>query len=91
MKPFKSRLSYFHPRRHIPPVNWAHDLNMSPVEGHTFTYCQSMQNIQYITNCGGCNKYVIKYIGKIDEQNYVIVYSDSHTNGKLVTKAFFFT
>ena len=33
MKPFKSRLSYFHPRRHIPAVNWTHDLNISPVEG----------------------------------------------------------
>ena len=48
-----------------------------------------MQKIQYITDTGGCNKYCIKYIFKIDNQNYVIVYSDVHTNGKLITKTSF--
>ena len=48
MHPFKSRLEYIHPKRHIPPVNWTHDLNISPVEGYTFAHCQSMQNIQRI-------------------------------------------
>ena len=89
LKPFKSRLAYFHPVRHNPAVNWTHDLNISPVEGYTFAYCQSMQNIQFISNCGGCNKYTIKYVGKIDEQNYVIVYSDGHKNGHLVLKSTF--
>ena len=89
LKPFKSRLLCFHPKRHIPAVNWTHDLNISPVEGYTFSYCQSMQNIQKITNTGGCNKYTIKYIGKIDEQNYVIVHTDSHKNGQLMTKSTF--
>ena len=42
-----------------------------------------------ITNIGGCSKYTIKYIGKIDAQNYVIVYTDSHKNGKLATKGTF--
>ena len=46
-----------------------------------------MQNIQVITDSGGCNKYIIKYIGKIDSQNFVIVYTNSHSNGRLVTKA----
>ena len=32
-----------------------------------------MQNIQYLTQTGGVNKYVYKYIGKIDEQNYIVV------------------
>ena len=91
MKPFKRRLSYFHPRRHIPAVNWTHDLNISPVEGYTFSYCQSMQNIQMITDTGGCNKYCIKYVGKIDEQNYVVVYSDGSRNGSLITKRIFYT
>lgn len=46
-----------------------------------------MQNIQRLTHCGGVNKYICKYIGKIDEQNYVVV----HVNGKgqLVTKGQF--
>ena len=48
-----------------------------------------MKNIQCITDTSGCNKYCIKYIGKIDNQNYVIVYSDGNTNGKLITKAQF--
>ena len=39
-----------------------------------------MQNIQKIT---------IKYIGKIDEQNYVIVNSDGHKNGKFITNGTF--
>ena len=89
LKPFKSRLSYFHPKRHIPAINWTNDLNISPVDGYTFSYCQSMQNIQKITNTGGYNKYTIKYIGKIDEQNYVIVNSDGHKNGKLITNSTF--
>ena len=49
MKPFKSKLEYFHPKRHLPPVNWTHDMNISPVEGYTFAYCQSMKYIQVIT------------------------------------------
>ena len=48
-----------------------------------------MQNVQMLTECGGVNKYVCKYIGKIDEQNFVIVYTDTHTNGVLVTKKTF--
>ena len=91
MKPFKIRLSYFHPKRHIPAINWTHDMNLYPVECYTFSHCQSMQNIQMITNIGGCSKYTIKYIGKIDAQNYVFVYIDSHNNGTLVTKGNFYT
>ena len=87
--PFKSNLPYFHPKRHIPPTNPTGDINMSPVDGYLFTACLSMQNVQWLTNSGGVNKYVVKYIGKIDEQNYVIIATDSTTNGKLVTKAFF--
>ena len=89
MKPFKSRLSYFHPSRHVPAVNWNDINNVSPVEGYTFIICQSMQNIQRITHTGGCNKYCIKCVGKIDEQNAVIVYADLHKNGVLTIKATF--
>ena len=91
LKPFTSRLSYFHSKVHIPAIKWTHDLNIAPVEGYTFSYCQSIQNIQKITNTGGCDKYTIKYIGKIDEQNYVIVNSDGHKNCKLTTNSTFFT
>ena len=53
------------------------------------SYCQSMQNIQKITNTGGCYKYTIKYIGKIDEKKLVIVNCDGHKNGKLITNSTF--
>ena len=87
--PFKSCNEYFHPKRHIPPTNPTGDINMSPVDGYLFTACRSMQNVQWLTNSGGVNKYVVKYIGKIDEQNYVIISTDSHKNGRLITKAYF--
>ena len=87
--PFKSCHEYFHPKRHIPPTNPTGDINMSPVDGYFFTACRSMQNVQWLTQAGGVNKYVVKYIGKIDEQNYVIVSTDSQKNGKLVSKAYF--
>ena len=87
--PFKSSNEYFHPKRHIPPTNPTGDINMSPVDGYFFTACRSMQNVQWLTQCGGVNRYVVKYIGKIDEQNYVIICTDSQQNGKLVSKAYF--
>ena len=34
---FKSTLDFFHPQRHIPPTNPSDDINMSPVEGYTFS------------------------------------------------------
>ena len=89
MKAFKSILILFHPTRHVPPINFSDDLNISPVEGYAFSHCQSMKNILFITDTGGCNKYCIKYIFKIDNQNYVIVYSDVHNNGTLITKTSF--
>ena len=87
--PFKSSLEYFHPKRHIPPTNPNGDNNMSPVEGYLFVACRNMQNVQFLTLCGGVNKYVVKYIGKIDEQNYVIIGTDSSKNGALVSRAYF--
>ena len=39
LQKFKSRLPFFHPKRHIPPVNFTNDLNISPVKGYTFSYC----------------------------------------------------
>ena len=48
-----------------------------------------MQNIQLLTQTGGVNKYVCKYIGKIDEQNYIVVYVDNERGGHLVMKVTF--
>jgi predicted GIY-YIG superfamily endonuclease len=87
--PYKCRLSFLHPQRHIPPTNPSDDINMSPCEGRTFAICRSMQNIQNLTQSGGVHKYICKYIGKIDDQNYVIVYVDIQTGKSLMTKAAF--
>ena len=73
VKVFKSTLPFFHPQRHVHPTNPTNDVNISPLEGYTFSVMNSMQNIQRLTGTGGCSKYVCKYIGKIDEQNYVVV------------------
>jgi hypothetical protein len=35
------------------------------------------------------HKYVCKYIGKIDEQNYIVVSVDGSKSGSLVTKSSF--
>ena len=77
VKKWKSKLAFLHLQRHIPPTNLNYDINMSPVEGYTFANCRLMQNIQILTQCGGVNKYVCKYIGKVDEQNYVIVQANN--------------
>ena len=91
-KKWKSKLPFLHPQRHIPPTNPNHDNNMSPVEGYTFANCRSMQNIQLLTQSGGVNKYVCKYIGKIDEQNYVVVQANNskgNSAASLMTKSTF--
>ena len=62
MKPFKNRILYFHPKKHIPAVKWTRDLNISTVEARTFCYCQNKQNI---TNTGDCYKYTIKILVKL--------------------------
>ena len=80
----KSKLSFLHPKSRIPPTNPSDDINMSPCEGQTFANCRSMQNIQVFTQGGGGNKYICEYIGKLDEQNYVVVLIDPGTNGQLI-------
>lgn len=78
-------LFFFHPTRHIPPTNPQDDLNISPVDGKTFAACRSMQNIQCLTASGGLNK----YIGKIDENNHVIIRAHAHDPGILISHATF--
>ena len=55
----------------------------------TFSICRLMQNIQILLHGGGVNKYVCKYIAKLDEQNYIVVMVDPETNGQLVKVARF--
>ena len=86
VEPFKSKHDYFDPKRCYPPVSWTHDLNISPVISELFCSCRSMQNVQQITRCGGCNKYCVKYMSKIDEQNYVIVSAKANKNGVIQTR-----
>ena len=85
----KSKLSFLHPKCHIPPTNPSNDINMSPCEGQTFLICRYMQNIQILLHRGGVNKYVCKYIAKLDEQNYIVVMVDPETNGQLVKGTIF--
>ena len=66
-------------------------MNISTVDDYAFAHCQSMQKIQMITNNSGCSNYTIKYIRNIDAQNYVVVCTDSHNNGKLVIEGTFYT
>ena len=48
-----------------------------------------MQNHQRLTAVGGCCKYCCKYIGKSDDQNYVVVSMNGDKKGSLVTKYHF--
>ena len=41
-----------------------------------------------LTGCNGVSKYICKYLGKIDEQNYVIV-STNKDSGNLVSRSTF--
>ena len=79
----------FKGNRHIPPTNPNNDLNISPANGELFAATKSMQNIQILTNTNGCHKYVNKYIGKIDETNYIIVGANGSKHGSLVTHGTF--
>ena len=79
----------FKPTRHVPPTNPTNDKNISPVIGYTFAATQSMQNCQVLTLANGANKYVVKYISKIDEQNRVIISVDVHRNGVLISQSTF--
>ena len=62
---------------------------MSPVNGRLFAATKSMQNIQFLTNSNGVNTYLCKYIGKIDENNHVIVRCNTHDPGNLISRSTF--
>ena len=79
-------LPFFHHKCHISPTFTTEDLNISPVKGYKFSMLCSTQNIQLMTECNGVNKYVCKYIWKIDKKNYVVISVDNN-NGTLVTRS----
>ena len=66
-----------------------HDRNINLVEGYTFAQLRSMQNVQTLMYSPGTNKYICKYIGKMDENSYNVVSTDDHKNGTLVTETSF--
>ena len=69
--PFKRSHPNFHPLRVIHSTVPSDDLNISPLDGYTFSICRSMQNVQLLSRYNEVLAYVFKYIGKIDEQNFV--------------------
>ena len=85
----KCNHSYFHPVKNIPPTLSTFDPNMSPVEGKTFSVCQSQQNIQTLRGNNGCNKYVLKYAAKQDAENMVIFRTHPHDVGRIISQAQF--
>ena len=48
-----------------------------------------MQNIQWLTTTCGLNTYICKYVGKIDENNHVIIRAHAHDPGVMVSQATF--
>ena len=55
-----------------------HDFNISLVEGYKFSICRSMKNIWLLMECGGANKYVLKYIWK-NRRKKLCNYDDKFT------------
>ena len=86
---FKAYHPYFHPKRHIPPINPNDNSNISPVEGYTFSILKSMQNVQSLAHTNGLIRYVCKYIASIDENNYISIKSNSRQSGSLIAKKTF--
>ena len=48
-----------------------------------------MENTHWLTQCGGLNKYICKYIGSIDEKARVTLKSCFHKLQTLLSKATF--
>ena len=84
---FKISLPFFHPYIHVPQKNTTNDINISTLEGYTFSVLKSIQNFQVITGTGVCSKYICKYTSKIDKHNYIVILVNGA--GKLVTKSTF--
>ena len=77
------------PTRYTTPTNPTNDRNISPVEGYIFSQLRSMQNVQTLRHSPGTNKYICKYIGNMDNNNYTIVSTDDDKHGKLRTDTSF--
>ena len=44
-----------------------------------------MKNVQFLIQTNICNKYICKYIGNIDENNFVMFFCNDHKKGLLQT------
>jgi hypothetical protein len=77
-------IPYFQPTRHMAPCITNAQCNMSPIIPIYFIMFKSMCNAQIILQTSGVSKYILKYISKIDECNYVFVFANSR-NEDLVT------
>ena len=47
---------------------------MSHIESYIFVIFRSINNSHILTHYGGVNEYICKYMVKIDENNYVVVF-----------------
>ena len=83
---FKIILDCFHPKKRILPWKYGDD-NISPCETRTFTECRSIQNIQCLSGSGGSCKYICKYVGKIEKNNYWKV--STSADGSFIGRAIF--
>ena len=85
---FKSTLLFFCTKRWVPEIR-AGETPISPIESRTSCVCRSMQNHQKQTDARGRCNYCCKYIGRIDDHNYIVVSMNGDKEEILVTKSTF--
>ena len=66
---FKGKESFLIPKRILPPAR-RDEGNISPVIGRLFVATRSSMNVQICTS-HGTSRYIVKYLIKIDENNYI--------------------
>ena len=69
--------------RHMGRVNPAATENLSPVCDEWFAATQSTSNFQFLGGTNGVARYVVKYVVKIDKNNRVVLWADSHSGAKV--------
>ena len=75
---------FLKPKRILPPVRLGEG-NISPVIGRLFAATRSQMNVQICTTFG-TSRYIVKYIIKIDEGNYVVFGCDPSSEGKITAQ-----
>ena len=84
---FKGEADFLTMERYIPPVR-RRDNNMSPVNSHIFASMLSMMNIQRVGGYG-VNRYVTKYITKIDENSHTVCSVNPRDESQVFAKTSF--